>query len=202
MGISIGHASKPRLSSSLLVERVDYDGRDNRLSITFRPSGIQSLADELTQRQEEKTQTTSTPILLSVVRSTSRVVAFAAAAALPAVQPPEPVVREPGRVLRGLDLHAPGRCGLDERLRRGDLASYAEVAELGHVTRARVSQILNLINLSPEIQQALLFLPRTVRGRDPIIVRDLQPIASTLDWRRQRVLWQQLIRHDPRLGDV
>ena len=37
-----------------LVERVDFDGRENKLSITFQPSGIQSLADELTQRQEEK----------------------------------------------------------------------------------------------------------------------------------------------------
>ena len=86
---------------------------------------------------------------------------------------------------------------LDERLRRGDIASYAEVAELGHVTQARVSQIMNLLNLAPDIQEAILFLPRTVRGRDPIILRDFQPIASTLDWRRQRVLWQQLTRHDP-----
>ena len=111
---------------------------------------------------------------------------------LEAGPPPEPVVREPGRVPRVARLMALA-LRLDERLRRGDIASYAEVAELGHVTRARVSQILNLLNLAPDIQEALLFLPRTVRGRDPIILRDLQPIASTCDWRRQRVLWQQLI---------
>jgi hypothetical protein len=77
------------------------------------------------------------------------------------------------------------------------LASYAELAALGHVTRARVSQIMNLANLAPDIQEALLHLPRTERGRDPIILRDLQPIASIPDWRKQRVLWQQLTKHLP-----
>jgi hypothetical protein len=119
---------------------------------------------------------------------------------LAAGPPPEPVAREPGRVPRVARLMALA-LRLDERLRRGDLASYGEVAELGHVSRARVSQILNLLNLATDIQESLLFLPRTVRGRDPIILRDLQAIASTSDWRRQRVLWQQLTRHDPRLRE-
>ena len=119
---------------------------------------------------------------------------------LQAGPPPEPVVLEPGRVPRVARLMALA-LRLDERLRRGDLASYGEVAELGHVSRARVSQILNLLNLATDIQESLLFLPRTVRGRDPLILRDLQPIASTLDWRRQRVLWEQLTRHDPRLRE-
>ena len=108
--------------------------------------------------------------------------------------PPKPVTCEPGRVPRVARLMALA-LRLDERLRRGDIASYAEVAELGHVTRARVSQIMNLLNLAPDIQEAVLFLPRTQRGRDPIIVRDLQPIASIADWRKQRVLWQQLTKH-------
>ena len=69
------------------------------------------------------------------------------------------------------------------------------MAALGNVTRARVSQIVNLVNLAPDIQEALLFLPRTVSGRDPVIVRDLQPIAAIPDWRKQRVLWQRLTKH-------
>ena len=114
--------------------------------------------------------------------------------------PPKPVTCEPGRVPRVARLMALA-LRLEERLRRGDIASYAEVAELGHVSRARVSQILNLLNLAPDIQEAILFLPRTVRGRDPLILRTLQPLASTSDWRRQRMLWEQLTRHDPRLRE-
>jgi hypothetical protein len=54
---------------------------------------------------------------------------------------------------------------------------------------------MNLVNLAPEIQEQILFLPRTERGRDPIIRRDLQLIASILDWRKQRVLWLQFSKH-------
>jgi hypothetical protein len=104
---------------------------------------------------------------------------------------PQPVPRQPGRVPRVSRLLALA-LRIDEQVRQGELASYAEVAALGHVTRARVSQIMNLLNLAPDVQEAILFLPRTERGRDPIILRDLQPIASILDWRKQRVLWQQI----------
>ena len=55
---------------------------------------------------------------------------------------------------------------LDELVRTGQVASYSALAELGHVTRARICQILNLIQLAPDIQEALLFLPPTQGGRD------------------------------------
>ena len=80
---------------------------------------------------------------------------------------------------------------IDERVRRGELASNAEVALLGHVTRARVSQIMSLLNLAPDLQEALLFLPRTERGRDPLILRDLLPLTAILEWGRQRHRWAE-----------
>jgi hypothetical protein len=83
---------------------------------------------------------------------------------------------------------------LDEQIRRGELAGHGEVAALGQVTRARVSQIMNLVNLAPDIQEAVLFLPRTVKGRDALHLRQLQPIASAMDWRTQRLLWRELLR--------
>jgi hypothetical protein len=47
------------------------------------------------------------------------------------------------------------------------VTDYADLARLGHVTRARVTQIMNLLNLAPDIQEELVFLPKTIRGRDP-----------------------------------
>jgi len=82
---------------------------------------------------------------------------------------------------------------LDELVRTGQVASYSALATLGHVSRARISQILNLIHLAPDLQEALLFLPPTQRGRDPIILADLMPIAAACDWRRQRRLWRRLV---------
>jgi hypothetical protein len=97
----------------------------------------------------------------------------------------------PGRVPRVARLLALAH-RLDRLLRAGELASYGEVAALGHVTRARVCQMMNLLCLAPDIQEQVLHLPPTLRGRDPVILADLQPIAAALDWRKQRRLWRRL----------
>src|SRR5262249_58227095 len=57
----------------------------------------------------------------------------------------------------------------------GVIANYAALAQLGQVSRARVTQIMNLLLLAPDIQETLLFLPRTERGRDPLHLPQLQP---------------------------
>src|SRR5205823_4679472 len=53
-------------------------------------------------------------------------------------------------------------------LSHATVLNHAQLAELGHVSRVRVCQILMLNNLAPAIQQSLLFLPKTARGRDRI----------------------------------
>jgi hypothetical protein len=100
-------------------------------------------------------------------------------------------VSSPGRVPRVARLMALA-LRFEELVRAGQVRSYAELASLGHVTRARICQIMNLLQLAPDIQEALLFLPPTRRGRDAIILADVQPIAAALDWRKQRRLWRQL----------
>ena len=99
----------------------------------------------------------------------------------------------PGRVPRVARLMALA-LRLDELVRSGQVGSYGALASLGHVTRARISQIMNLVHLAPDIQEALLFLPPTLRGRDAIILADVQPIAAAFDWRKQRRLWRQRTR--------
>ena len=83
---------------------------------------------------------------------------------------------------------------LDNLLRQKAIPNYAALARLGHVSRARISQITNLLHLAPDIQEAILFLPLTVRGRDAIRLRQLRALTQVLDWSRQRALWQQLCR--------
>lgn len=105
---------------------------------------------------------------------------------------PSPAV-EPGRVPRIARLMALA-IRFEQLLREGVVASYTELAALGHVTRPRVSQIMNLLQLAPDIQEEILFLPRTIHGRDPLQLRRLQPIAAVLDWRKQRQLWRELVQ--------
>jgi hypothetical protein len=85
----------------------------------------------------------------------------------------------------------------DQLIRDGVVSDQAELARLGHVTRARLTQVMNLLCLAPDIQEELLFLPQTTNGRDPISERELRPIASTPDWRKQRRSWQQARRPNP-----
>ena len=98
----------------------------------------------------------------------------------------------PGRVPRVARLMALA-LRIEELVRTGQVASYSTLASLGQVTRARISQIVSLLHLAPDIQEALLFLPPTVRGRDPILLADLMPIAACIDWRKQRRLWRKLL---------
>jgi len=76
----------------------------------------------------------------------------------------------------------------------GAVRNYAALASLGHVTRARISQIQNLVLLAPDIQEEILFLTRPERGRSPVHLRQLQPIAVLVDWRTQRRRWRELLR--------
>ena len=110
---------------------------------------------------------------------------------LQAGEAPAGVAAPPGRVPRLARLMALA-IRLKGLVQSGAVADYAEIARLGHVTRARVTQIMNLLHLAPDIQEEILFLPRTERGRDPIRERHVRPIAAELDWRKQRKMWGEV----------
>jgi hypothetical protein len=82
-------------------------------------------------------------------------------------------------------------------LRDGKVRDYAEIARLGHVTRARVTQIMNLLNLAPDIQDALLFLPAVEAGRDPIKEWQVRPVAAEAGWKRQQQIWRRVLADKP-----
>ena len=72
-------------------------------------------------------------------------------------------------------------------IREGHVHDYAEIATVGHVTRARVTQIMNLRLLAPEIQDCLLSLPRIMTGKDRVSLRSLQWVALQPEWQEQRI---------------
>ena len=73
-------------------------------------------------------------------------------------------------------------------LRTGTIRDHAELARRGRVTRARMTQIMKLLDLAPDIQEQILFLP-PVEGLNE---RNLRRIVSTIDWREQRRLFQKI----------
>lgn len=77
-------------------------------------------------------------------------------------------------------------------LRAGDVRDYTDLARLGQVTRARITQIMNLLNLAPDIQENILFMPPTAKVRQALPERRIRFIVDVPDWRKQRRLWRQL----------
>jgi hypothetical protein len=53
-----------------------------------------------------------------------------------------------------------------------------------------MTQIMSLLNLAPDIQEELLFLPRTLKGFEPITTRKVLPVARILPWPNQRRAWR------------
>ena len=106
-----------------------------------------------------------------------------------AVPPPTPVV--PGSVPRIARLLALAH-RFAALIESGDVKDYADVARLAGVTRARVTQIMNLLHLAPDIQEALLDLPRTLHGPDRFHEEDVRRIAAEPLWSKQRAMWDAL----------
>lgn len=86
----------------------------------------------------------------------------------PPEPPPEPV-RRPARVAQMLAFAH----GLQAAIDRGEFRDQAEAARHFQLTRARVTQLMNLTLLAPDIQEQVLFL-EAVDGREPMSERDLR----------------------------
>lgn len=79
-------------------------------------------------------------------------------------------------------------------LNEGVVKDYAELASLGQVTRARITQIMNLLNLAPEIQEEILFLSPVDKGRDRLTERKARLVSLNLDWEKQQLGFKQVLR--------
>lgn len=80
----------------------------------------------------------------------------------------------------------------DRLLREGVVRNTTELAQLTHVTQPRITQVMQLLHLAPDIQEELLFLPLVSQGRDPINEKQLRRVCAKIDWREQRHFWAQL----------
>jgi len=80
---------------------------------------------------------------------------------------------------------------LQDMLREGVARNYSELARLGHVSRARVSQIMSLLQLAPDLQEELLFLPAIEQGRPAVTEPLVRKVVRLYDWDQQRRVWRQ-----------
>jgi hypothetical protein len=79
-------------------------------------------------------------------------------------------------------------------LREKRIRDYAELARRGRVTRARMTQVMKLLHLAPNIQEQILFLAPTAGLNE----RNLRRIVSVIDWDEQRRMFQVLLTRSSR----
>lgn len=116
-----------------------------------------------------------------------------------AEQPPATAAAPTGRVPRVSKLMALA-IRFDGLLRDGVVSDQSELARLAKVTQPRMTQIMNLLHLAPDIQEGVLFLPEVTSGRDPIHEKLLRPISAKISWERQRHAWRQIKPASPSGG--
>ena len=74
---------------------------------------------------------------------------------------------------------------------QGEVRDYADLARLGYVTRARITQIMNLLNLAADIQEAILLQQGKSAG---IAERDVRAVTAEVSWLTQRRIWHKICR--------
>jgi len=73
--------------------------------------------------------------------------------------------------------------------------SYQQLAEMGRISQPRMTQIMNLLLLAPDIQEELLHLPGIIQGKATIHEKLLRPMTMQIDWGVQRKMWRSIKTH-------
>jgi hypothetical protein len=95
------------------------------------------------------------------------------------LSPAVPKVLDPPRIPRITRLMALA-IKFQEMIDRGEVRDYADLARLGYVTRARITQIMNLLHLAPAYQ-----------WRGVLCERYTRQVSMVIEWSEQRWVWEK-----------
>ena len=122
------------------------------------------------------------------VKNTStgrRLVVASPAASAAEPPPPEPTVPSVSRLL-ALAIR------FEEQIRSGAVRDQSALARRLKVTQPRMTQIMNLTLLAPDIQEQVLSLKAFKGRRDRVNERKLRRIAGEPCWEKQARMWASL----------
>jgi hypothetical protein len=160
-----------------IVERIRYDRSQQEGSLRFRPEmARRSQGEEVPIRAGKK------PLVQQIPPTRVE-------------ETPAPLVeRRLPRITKLLALAV----RLEDLLRQGTAKDYADLARLGSLSRARITQVMNLRNLAPAIQERILLHPPVSASQDEIHERALRRVTACLSWRQQM---QMVAKIWPAAGD-
>ncbi len=114
-------------------------------------------------------------------------------------RPKPPAEPEPPRIPRITRLMALG-IKFQDMVDRGEVHDYADLARLGVVTRARMTQIMNMLLLAPHIQCALLTEVANNPHRQSAHERMIRAVVRSPLWADQREAWAGMEAHKRSAG--
>jgi hypothetical protein len=80
----------------------------------------------------------------------------------------------------------------EHAIANGEAADFADLARLTATTRERVSQVMKMMRLAPDIQDEILRLPPVRRPQRAITVPEVAAITDQIVWDDQRESWRKL----------
>jgi DNA invertase Pin-like site-specific DNA recombinase len=177
--LHVGRAFVPHDVVVLLTNRI-YAGKVHYQGQTYQGEHAAIIEEQVWQRVQrllpEKEHSTRPPRDPACTLAVEGVTA-------PIEKPPEPAPR----ITRLLAL----ALKFEGLIHQGVIKDYAELARLGQVSRARVTQIMNLLNLSVDIQEEILDWTASSSGTESIPETTIRALSSEVSWSRQRELWKQ-----------
>jgi hypothetical protein len=75
---------------------------------------------------------------------------------------------------------------------QGEVRDYADLARLGYVSRARVTQIMNLVLLAPTIQEEILAMKKLGGTKAEFSERHMRSLAKMPSWPQQQREWTKM----------
>jgi hypothetical protein len=165
-----------------LLNNVIYLGKVRSQGQTYPGEHAAIIEEQVWQRVQEMLQQSrpAVPVEPRVKRLTTEK-AIAPIGSLPARLP---------RITRLLALAVK----FEGLIQQGVIKDYTELARLGRISRARVTQIMNLLNLAPDIQAQILSWAAGTPDQVSIPETTLRTLSSEVIWSRQRSRWEEIVR--------
>jgi hypothetical protein len=79
---------------------------------------------------------------------------------------------------------------MEEMIEDGTVKNYGELARLGRVSAARISQVMNLLHLAPDIQEEILL---GNAPKDRLRESAVRKLSAVVPWSEQRHRWHELV---------
>ena len=81
---------------------------------------------------------------------------------------------------------------IQELFEKEKAKNLGQVAQWLHMTHARISQIMNLLFLAPDIQEEILFSGREKISQ--ITEHKIRKIPMEVNWTKQREMWNEICK--------